>query len=91
MNIYTKVISSILRALFMLLAGFLTQAGVPDSEQKELVETTVNVVAPIVISAVVVYWSYIEKRFIPKLLELAFHANPAVETFEDLIRKAKEQ
>jgi hypothetical protein len=91
MNIFAKVISSILRYLLIAAASYLGFVGVGGEDQSALVEAVISYVVPILLSIVVVYWSYIEKRFIPKLLNLAFHANPAVETFEDLIRKAKKQ
>ena len=89
-SIYTAVLGQVLRHFLTLLSGGLIAWGITTEQQNTLIETTIYLLVPIIVALFVQIWSYLSKRYLPLLLEKAFHTSPASGvTLTDLKAEAK--
>jgi hypothetical protein len=89
MNIYARVLTTILRYLLLLIVPKLAKLGVGEADQNALVDAIVTYIVPVIMMIAMTYWSYTEKRWIPALITLAFHAKPGETTIPELVDQAK--
>jgi len=90
MKVYKLVLGQILRHIFTGLAIYLAVFKVDETQQSELVETTINYVLPLILLGVGQLWSFLQKKYFPQLLESALQANPLA-SVEDVKRHAKQK
>lgn len=74
MNIYSQAIGQTLRYGLTILAAYLAVVGITENQQHELVETTINVLVPIIVAGIAQVWSFVNKR---KLFETDPNVRPA--------------
>lgn len=76
MKVYAAVIAQILRHLLTAGAVLLAKFGVDNDLQNELVETTIFIIVPVLLAFAAQWFGYLQKRFLPILLEKARQADP---------------
>jgi hypothetical protein len=90
MKVYTAVLAQILRHLLTAAAVLLAKVGVDKDMQNELVETTIFIIVPIILAVVAQWLGYLQKRFLPILLEKARQADPETSVTELKLQAAQE-
>jgi hypothetical protein len=76
MNIYYLVLAQVLRFGLRAAAAYLALADVTGDMQNELVEAIISKAVPIVLLAISEGWSFLQKKYLPTLLETARAAQP---------------
>lgn len=72
--IFSKIIGQILRHFFTIAAGYLIFVGVDKESNSELVDTTINLIVPLIILAAVQIYGVMQKRTQDYMFKYALHA-----------------
>jgi hypothetical protein len=90
-EIYKKVLGQVLRHFLQSVAVYLAVVGVDEQSHSELVTVTVNILVPVILTAVAQLWGLAQKRYESYMTRFAASAphNTTVDEVHDIVTKTQ--